>query len=51
MGGLLGSFSDLTAVNLGRAAIKKAIVRAKLKGEDVQELIMGSVLPGWLEFN
>ena len=48
MGGLQGCFADLTAVNLGAAAIEEAINRANLKGEDVQEIIMGCVLPNGL---
>jgi len=48
MGGLQGCFADLTAVNLGAAAIEEAINRANLKGEDVQEVIMGCVLPNGL---
>lgn len=48
MGGLQGCFSDLTAVNLGSSAIAEAIARANLKGEDVQEIIMGCVLPSGL---
>jgi acetyl-CoA C-acetyltransferase len=48
MGGMQGCFSDLTAVNLGGAAIEEAISRANLKGEDIQEVIMGCVLPNGL---
>ncbi len=48
MGGLQGCFADLTAVNLGAAAIEEAISRANLKGDDVQEVIMGCVLPNGL---
>lgn len=45
MGGLQGCFSDLSAVDLGSTAIAEAISRANLKGEDVEEVIMGCVLP------
>jgi acetyl-CoA C-acetyltransferase len=48
MGGLQGCFADLTAVNLGSSAIEEAISRASLNGEDVQEVIMGCVLPNGL---
>ncbi|MFT7219667.1 MAG: acetyl-CoA C-acetyltransferase [Candidatus Azotimanducaceae bacterium] len=48
MGGLQGCFSDLTAVNLGSSAIAEAIIRANLKGEDIEEIIMGCVLPSGL---
>jgi acetyl-CoA C-acetyltransferase len=44
MGGMLGVFSPLSASQLGAAAIKAAVSRAGLKGEDVEEVIMGNVL-------
>ena len=49
MGGLQGCFADITAVNLGSTAIAEAINRANLKSEDVQEIIMGCVLPAGLK--
>ncbi len=48
MGDLLGVFSPLHATNLGAVAIKAAIERAKLKSEDIEEVIMGCVLPAGL---
>ena len=48
MGGLQGCFSDLSAIELGSAAIAEAITRANLNGEDIQEIIMGCVLPNGL---
>jgi acetyl-CoA C-acetyltransferase len=48
MGGFQGSLSSLTAVNLGSAAINAAISRAGLKGEDINEVIMGCVLASGL---
>ena len=48
MGGLQGCFANLSAVNLGARAIEAAIDRADLKGEDIQEVIMGCVLPSGL---
>ncbi len=48
MGGLQGSLSSLTAVNLGATAIAEAIARSNLKADDIQEIIMGCVLPGGL---
>ncbi len=48
MGGLQGCFADLTAVELGAVAIEEAIKRANLEGADVQEVIMGCVLPNGL---
>ena len=43
MGGFQGAFSNLTAADLGGAAIKAAIAGAG--GPQVQELLMGCVLP------
>ena len=48
MGGMQGCFSDLSAVDLGSAAIAAAIERANLNSEDIQEIIMGCVLPNGL---
>ncbi len=45
MGGFQGDFTSLAASELGAVAIKAAIARAGLKPEDVQEVIMGNVLP------
>ncbi|MGQ0699148.1 MAG: acetyl-CoA C-acyltransferase [Panacagrimonas sp.] len=45
MGGMMGVLSPFTAAQLGAAAIKAAVARAGLKGEDVQEVIMGNCLP------
>ena len=44
MGGFQGDFKNVTAPELGAAAIKAAVERAGLKPEDVQEVIMGNVL-------
>jgi acetyl-CoA C-acetyltransferase len=41
-----GALSSLTAAQLGGIAVKEAIARAEVKGEDVQEIILGSVLQG-----
>ncbi len=41
-----GALSSLTASELGGIAIKEAIERAGVKGEDVDEVIMGCVLQG-----
>lgn len=48
MGGMQGCFTDLTAVDLGGVAIAEAVARANLSGADVQEVIMGCVLPNGL---
>jgi len=45
MGGFQGELKGFAAPELGAAAIRAAIERAKLKPEDVQEVIMGCVLP------
>ena len=45
MGGFQGSLSELAAADLGAAAIKAAVERSGLTAEDVQEVIMGCVLP------
>lgn len=41
-----GSLSSLTAAQLGGIAVKEAIIRAEVKSEDVQEVILGTVLQG-----
>jgi acetyl-CoA C-acetyltransferase len=41
-----GSLSSLTAAQLGGIAVKEAVARAEVKGEDVQEVILGTVLQG-----
>jgi acetyl-CoA C-acetyltransferase len=45
MGGFQGDFSSLSASDLGAVAIKAAVTRAGIKPDDVQEVIMGNVLP------
>ena len=45
MGGFQGDFAALTASELGAVAIKAAVERSGAKPEDVQEVIMGNVLP------
>lgn len=45
MGGFQGALSDATASELGSAAISAAIERSTLSGTDVQEVLMGCVLP------
>ena len=45
MGGFQGDFASLTAPNLGAVAIKAAVERSGLKSDEVQEVIMGCVLP------
>jgi len=45
MGAFQGELKSFTAPELGAAAIRAAVERAKLKPEDVQEVLMGCVLP------
>ncbi|WP_065717702.1 thiolase family protein [Acinetobacter baumannii] len=49
MGGFHGSLSGLTAPELGAVTIKEAIARAGLQPTDVEEVIMGCVLPAGLK--
>jgi acetyl-CoA C-acetyltransferase len=45
MGGFQGELGGLTGPQLGAAAIRAAVSRAGLKGEDIDEAYMGCVLP------
>jgi acetyl-CoA C-acetyltransferase len=45
MGGFQGELKGFAAPELGAAAIRAAVERARLRPEDVQEVIMGCVLP------
>lgn len=45
-GKLGGSLSSLTAAQLGGIAVKEALNRASVKPEEVEEVILGSVLQG-----
>jgi acetyl-CoA C-acetyltransferase len=45
MGAFQGELRGFAAPELGAAAIRAAVERAKVKPEDVQEVIMGCVLP------
>lgn len=45
MGGLQGEFASLTAPQLGAKAIHGALQRAGVDGADVDEVLMGCVLP------
>jgi acetyl-CoA C-acetyltransferase len=48
IGAFLGALAPLTAVQLGSAAIKAAVEAAGIDAGDVQEVIMGCVLPAGL---
>ena len=45
MGAFQGELASLTAPQLGAAAIRAAVERAGLKPEQIEEVIMGCVLP------
>ncbi len=45
MGGMQGDFADVSATFLGSAAIAGALKDAGLEGSDVDEVLMGCVLP------
>lgn len=48
MGGLMGALSEVPSPQLGATAIKAAIERSGLNASDVDQVIMGCVLPGGL---
>src|ERR1700729_2064989 len=48
IGAFQGALTPLSATQLGTAAIKAAIESAGLKGSDIEETIMGCVLPAGL---
>ncbi len=48
MGGMQGALSGVSATQLGATAIRAAVERAGLKPENVDQVIMGCVLPGAL---
>ena len=48
MGGLQGCFSSISAVELGSAAIEETLNRSCIEKKEVEEVIMGCVLPGGL---
>jgi acetyl-CoA C-acetyltransferase len=45
MGAFQGELKGFTAPELGAAAIRAAVERAKIRADDVQEVLMGCVLP------
>ena len=49
MGGFQGSLSAVSATDLGAIAIAEIIKRAGIQPADVQEVIMGNVLPAGLK--
>ncbi|MCJ0928443.1 acetyl-CoA C-acyltransferase [Acinetobacter lwoffii] len=49
MGGFQGSLASVTTPELGAVTIKEAIARAGLQPADIEEVIMGCVLPAGLK--
>ena len=49
MGGFQGSLASVPAVELGAIAIREAVARAGIQAGDVEEVIMGCVLPAGLK--
>ncbi len=49
MGGFQGSLSSISAVDLGAISIREAVARAGIDATDVDEVIMGCVLPAGLK--
>lgn len=49
MGGFQGSLASVTAPELGAVVIRAAVERAGLQAGDIQEVIMGCVLPAGLK--
>ena len=49
MGGFQGSLSSISAVDLGAISIREAVARAGIAAADVDEVIMGCVLPAGLK--
>ncbi|QDM39995.1 acetyl-CoA C-acyltransferase [Altererythrobacter sp. TH136] len=48
MGGMQGALSDVSATDLGATAVKAAVERAGIAGEDIERIYMGCVLPAGL---
>lgn len=48
MGGLQGDLKNLTAPQLGAAAIRAAVERAGIQGDSVEQVLFGCVLPAGL---
>src|SRR4029453_1680554 len=45
MGAMQGALADVSATDLGATAVKAAVQRAGVKGEDIDRIYMGCVLP------
>lgn len=48
MGGLQGTLADVSATDLGATAVKAAVERANVPGDEIERIYMGCVLPAGL---
>jgi acetyl-CoA C-acetyltransferase len=48
MGGMMGALADVEATDLGATAVKAAVERAGVNGDDIDRIYMGCVLPAGL---
>ncbi len=48
MGGMQGALADVSATDLGATAVKAAVERAGVAGDDIERIYMGCVLPAGL---
>ena len=48
MGSMQGALADVTATDLGATAVKAAVERAGVKGDEIDRIYMGCVLPAGL---
>ena len=48
MGGFQGALSSITATELGAVAVKAALERSRIRPEEVEQIMMGCVLPAGL---
>ena len=48
MGGMQGALAEVSATDLGAIAVKAAVERAGIAGEDIERIYMGCVLPAGL---
>ena len=48
MGAMQGALAEVSATDLGATAVKAAVERAGVSGEDIERIYMGCVLPAGL---
>ena len=51
LGGFCSAFADVSAVELGKTAVKGAVERSGVKPQDVEEVLIGCILSGGLRPN